>query len=149
MLAASQLRFLKPLVVALLFVVAGCSSDAEVQSFDQFITSYEIKKNLSNLEKGFFPPQEKCSKFVDKEPYVQTISSALDLIGNKADKQLVKEATEFLTSGIQYVPTDTGAEFLYAAWYTSGRILLYDRLFDYGCIEDVASTLMHELVHAV
>jgi len=149
MLIANLIKFFQPLTVAFLLVMAGCSSDAELQSFDQFITHYEIKNSLSTLEEGFFPSQEKCSPFMDKEPYTKTISSALELISNKADNQLVKEAERFLTSDIQYVPTDTGAEFLYAARYTNGRILLYDRLFDYGCIEDVASTLMHELVHAV
>jgi len=147
MLRASHSKFLTTIIF--LFIMTGCSSDSDVQSFDQFITRYDIKKNQGVLEKGFFPPQEKCTAFEDKEPYVETILSALDIISSGADKQLVREAKDSLTSGIQYVPTDTGEEFLYAARYTDGRILLYDRLFAYGCIEDVASTLMHELIHAV
>ncbi len=94
-------RFLKPRLILCVFPLAGSSSDTEVQPFGQFIADYEIGKNLVLLEKGAFPPEEKCTAFKDKEPYKNSIASDLALISSKADSRLVEEAMDALTAGIQ------------------------------------------------
>lgn len=146
-------------VAALLFLVVvvagGCqehgsdTADAAHTTYDRFLRDHRLAAPLPFLELSTFPSQLHCTPLPDGPPYRKTIESALQFIETRVDNAFFKEATEFLRGGVIFKPAGVGRGLPYSAVYRDRTIFLLDRLFDYGCLEDVVSTLVHEMVHAV
>lgn len=143
------MRSLRFIVLAL--ILAGCSDTrvTAVQPYDQFLATLAYDAPLPALDISAFPPQQQCTPFPDNAPYRQTIQSALDFIATRIDPSFLDEAMAFLDGGVVYQKLEVDRVFPYSAFFSRRTILLYDKLFEYGCLEDVVSTLVHELVHAV
>lgn len=144
------LQYYKKAWVILVLISMGCQShESRLLSYDEFLSSLELIAPLEMLDDSNFPIQQECTKLPDSPPYTKTIESALAYIEKNIDTTLFEEAMGFLKSGIVFKPIATAEQFPYSAYFNKRTIFLFEKLFSYGCVEDVVSTLTHELVHAV
>ena len=135
--------------VYLVWSEGNFNSNIDSLRFSKFISAFQLKHPLPQLEIKEMASQKYCTPLLDVKPYRKTIEYVLVFIKTRVDKSFYNEAMEHLLNGVQYREIPTEKELSYSAHYTKQQIYLYPSLFDYGCTEDIASTIIHEMVHAV
>ena len=120
-----------------------------LMTYEEHIDNLNIEYPLKQLDSSIFVTQNHCTPLLDNEPFRDTIETALYFIRTKVDESLYEEAMQFLEGGVVFKSVKRKSKFSYAALYKNNTIYLFNDLFEYGCIEDIVSTLSHELVHVL
>jgi len=131
------------LILALLLFVA-----CKPASYDAFAAGLEFKAPLEIYEAEDFYAESKCTPLPDKAPFSESILATIDFVKENLGEEFHKEATDNLRGGIVYNPkTSDTISAVYKPDFK--KIELYQSLFEYGCIEEAASTLIHEMIHSI
>ena len=136
----------KILLILGLLLLTACKPS--VMSYDEFLGTLDIKAQLEMLTINDYNTKNKCTPLPDSAPYSESILATVEFIRENLGEKFYEEATANLKGGIVYNPKKSNR---ISGHYgvRSKKIELYESLFEFGCIEEVASTLIHEMVHSI
>ena len=136
----------KILVIMGLLLLAACKPS--VMSYDEFLETLEIEAPLEKLRIKNYNTDNICTLLLDGAPYLESILATVEFVRENLGEQFYQEATAKLEGGITYNAKKSNRISGHYNAHTN-TIELYESLFEFGCIEEVASTLIHEMVHAL
>lgn len=141
-------------LLGLFLLLTGCGDQDGSRltpglGFDEFLAGYTPPRSRAAVADDRLPAGVSCTPLPDGPPFAETIAETVSLIRRRVDPAFVDEALAHLEGGISFLETHSDDVAAYSAMYRDRTVFLFDSLFEFGCIEDVASTLLHEMVHAV
>ena len=116
-------------------------------SYNAFVSDLGFEAPLEMYDIEDYEINNRCTALPDSAPYSESIVTTIEFIKENIGKEFYAEATDNLNGIVYNAVRSNDISALYHP--DSKKIELYESLFEFGCVEEVASTLIHEMVHSI